>query len=48
MKPSVTNTSQMRAYPAPKQSLKNGHCPKCGQEIIIIGSQSCSKCGRIA
>lgn len=48
MKSLIKNSSQMKAYPGPKKPLKNGHCPKCGQEIIIIGSQSCPKCGRIA
>ena len=37
---------ERRGYPARRYG--NGHCPKCGMEIIIIGSQSCPKCGRIS
>ena len=37
---------ERKGYPA--RHYGNGHCPKCGMEIIIIGSQSCPKCGRIS
>ena len=33
-------------YPAPKEALKNGHCPKCHAEIVSVGAWACPKCGK--
>ncbi len=39
-------TKYAKGYPGPKKALRNGHCPKCHTEIVVIGAWACPKCGK--
>jgi ribosomal protein L37AE/L43A len=36
----------VKGFPGPNQALRNGHCPKCHMEIVVIGAWACPKCGK--